>query len=129
MGDGWSPQKGEHVYHVQEFCCSGWDKRLDGYERFGYEVVESVVKGPYEWGYLRYRRATGCVSISKKRLVGSNPSNVFHWRPGDYGKSLFQSREAAEAVAEKLTSDYEAKWKATGIKPLYRHWKEVRENV
>ena len=126
MGDKWNPQKGEHVYHVQEFFCSKRDKRLAGYENYGYEVVESVVKGPYEW---RTHRVTGCVSISKKRLVGSSPSNVFYWRPGDYGKSLFQSREAAEAVAEKLSSDHEAKWKFIGIKPLYRHWKEVSENV
>ena len=126
MGDGWRPQKGDHVYHVQEFCSSGWDRRLDGYEHFGYEVVESVVKGPYEW---RYHRVTGCVSTSKTRLIGSNANNVFHWRPGDYGKKLFQNREAAEAVAEKLTSDYEEKWKSIGIKPLYRHWKEVSGNV
>lgn len=126
MGDGWNPQKGDHVYHVQEFYNGAWDKRLTGYERMGYEVVESVVKDRYEW---RYHREIGCVSVSAKRLIGSNANNVFHWRPGDYGKRLFQNREMAETVAEKLTSDYEAKWKATGIKPLYRHWKEVSENV
>nr|DAQ14198.1 MAG TPA: hypothetical protein [Caudoviricetes sp.] len=129
MGDKWNPQKGDHVYHVQEFHGDGWDKRLDGYERFGYEVVESVVKGPYEWRYRRYHGVTGCVSTSKTRLIGSNANNVFYWRPGEYGRKLFQNREAAEAVAEKLTSDYEAKWKFIGIKPLYRHWKEVSENV
>lgn len=119
----WIPKVGDHVFSVHEFILGGYerDKKIPGYDRHGFEIVESIVKRPYPWR----SDGMGVESVSKKRLVGSNANNCFYWKPKDYGKKVFRTFEEAIPLAEKLTNESEGHSFGKD-EPKYRHW-EIRE--
>lgn len=123
----WIPKVGDHVFSVCEFILSDYErnKKIPGYDRHGFEIVESVVKRPYRW----HNAGMGVESVSRKRMLGSNANNCFYWKPKEYGIRVFRTFEEAIPLAEELTQYHEAHH-SYGIKePKYRHWKstEVEE--
>lgn len=118
----WIPKVGDHVFSVCEFYLGDYerDKKIPGYDRYGFEIVESVVKRPYRWN----NAGMGVESVSSKRLIGNNANNCFYWRPKDYGTKVFRTFEEAIPLAEELTQYDEAHHSYGRKEPKYRHWKE-----
>lgn len=120
----WKPEIGEHVFHVCEFILGGAERerKIPEYSEYGFEIVESVVKGKYQWK----SSGEGCRSVSRSRLIGDNANNCFYWRPEDYGKKLFKTFEEAVSLAEEKTTAYEKSGMYSfETRPLYRHWKDI----
>lgn len=100
----WKPAVGDHVYHICEYNVMDIElkiKGLEGFRTYGIEVVESVVEKPYRWKSC----GMGCTTVCEKREVGDNANNLFFWKPSDYGKRLFATREEAAALAEQRAND------------------------
>ena len=123
----WIPKVGDHIFHVAEFMLDDYRSRtmFPGYHRYGFEIVESVVTSPYCWKSA----GAGVRSVSDKRDVGSNPNNVFFWRPRDYGVTVFRTFEDAIPLAEEKTRYYEQHCKLKSEnEPMYRQWEERQED-
>lgn len=117
----WIPKVGDHVFSVSEFIVSDYerDKKISGYDRQGFEIVESVVTEPYYWN----NEGMGVKSVSSSRMIGSNENNCFYWKWKDYGTKVFRTFEEAIPLAEELTAYHEEHY-CFGKKELkYRHWK------
>lgn len=98
----WKPAVGDHVYHICEYNVMDIElkiKGLEGFRTYGIEVVESVVEKPYRWKSC----GMGCTTVCEKREVGDNANNLFFWKPSDYGKRLFATREEAAAQPVQMT--------------------------
>lgn len=69
----WKPQAGDHVYHVCEFeldSCEMRKKGMEGFKRWGYEVVESVIVDKYIWRSKSGSTTSGWASELIRRDVG-----------------------------------------------------------
>jgi hypothetical protein len=120
----WIPKIGDHVFSVSEFMLSDYERNLKipGYDRHGYEIVESVVERPYRW----HSAGMGVETVSQKRLLGDNMNNCFYWQPKDYGEKVFPTFEEAIPLAEKMTK-YEEEHRSYGKRePKFRHWEKER---
>ena len=118
----WIPKIGDHVFSVHEFILDDYErnKKIPGYDRHGFQIVESVVKEPYRWN----KAGMGIKSVSSKRILGSNANNCFYWKPKDYGTKVFRTFEEAIPLAEKMTQYDEAHRICGKKEPKYRHWRE-----
>lgn len=118
----WIPKAGDHVFSVCEFIVSDYerDKKMPGYDRHGFEIVESVVEGPFRWN----NAGMGAKSVSSKRIIGGNANNCFYWRPKDFGTKVFRTFEEAIPLAEELTAYHEKHCSFGKREPKYRHWKD-----
>lgn len=120
----WAPQIGDHVYHICEYNVMDIElkiKGLEGFRTYGIEVVESVVEKPYRWKSC----GMGCTTVCEKREVGDNANNLFFWKPSDYGKRLFATREEAAALAEQRANDMDhGLGSRYDNKPMYKNWKK-----
>ena len=59
----WTPQIGDHVYHICEYNVMDIElkiKGLEGFRTYGIEVVESVVLRPYRWKSYGVGCETAC---------------------------------------------------------------------
>lgn len=123
----WIPKVGDHVFSVHEFILNDYErnKKIPGYDRQGFQIVESVVKEPYRWN----KAGMGIKSVSSKRTLGSNANNCFYWRPKDYGTRVFRTFEDAIPLAEKMTQCYEAHRIYGKKEPKYRHWREPEKRL
>lgn len=121
MTEKWVPQVGDHVFSIHEFIVDDTerDRKIPGYNRHGYEIVESVVKCPYRW-----RRCDGVESVVERRRFGDNANNCLYWKANEYGKRLFRTREEAVPLADSLTDYYEEHYRFGEKEPCFRHWKE-----
>lgn len=119
----WVPQIGDHVWHVCEYFVSGFTMKMKGHEGFrtyGVEVVESIVRSPFFQTY----GGRGCVSVSEKREIGDNANNMFYWKPNDYGRVVFPTKEEAAVLAEERAHDMDRGISNTKYsdKPMYKNW-------
>lgn len=117
----WIPKVGDHVFSVCEFMLSDYmrDEKIPGYDRHGFEIVESVVKRPYHWN----KGGMGVESVSSKRLIGNNANNCFYWKPKEYGIRVFRTFEEAIPLTEEQTRYYEEHFSYGKSEPCYRHWR------
>lgn len=118
----WIPKVGDHVFSVCEFIVGDFerDKKIPGYDRQGFEIVESVVKGPYYWN----NAGMGVESVSSSRMIGDNANNCFYWKQKEYGTKVFRTFEEAIPLAEELTAYHEKHYSFGKREPKYRHWKD-----
>lgn len=111
------PHIGDIVYSVHESIAGETAWKRSG-EPFHYVVTEGQVLDIIKGGYMQAK--------VKNYLNGEYMCLSF---PGfaDFGKSYFWSLEEACQLAEKVTDDYERRWRGMLKGPLKRPWRETNE--
>lgn len=125
----WKPQAGDHVYHVCEFeldSCEMRKKGMEGFKRWGYEVVESVIVDKYIWRSKAGSATIGWASELIRRDVGKVTENnkMFYWKANDFGTIAFRTLTEAAQLAEGRVKLAHAALHETRIegRPMYRNW-------
>lgn len=96
---------GTTIYTVEESISDRWFSEIP----FHYEVVSGEITRINKGGYSEY------VVQSINRL--GRQSNLLYLKTSNLGKSFFTDKVGAVELAEKVTDEYEKKWRETLIRP------------